>query len=119
MKIQLTIHEVRDLVIRSYALPHTIELEIVSGEHPEAAKLKGIFEKEGFLDGGKLVYPHLKISAIKTLREVISESGVSCGLAHAKYAVEDWARFIEFVTKHGYPNMNGNARAPWNEPLQA
>lgn len=42
-----------------------------------------------------------KIAAIKALREITSVLGFGMGLADAKYAVENWDKFITHVEKTG------------------
>jgi len=57
-----------------------------------------------------------KIAAIKILREVVCNSApnTQCGLAQAKWAIEDWHRFIKYVRQNGFPKMGTDDNKNWS-----
>jgi len=120
MKITLTMTEIAALVIDRYNLPSTCEIAIVGyngNEHPDAANLVAALRSEDCLTPLGGIRPDKKIASIKLLRELVCKSlsriegdstGNYCGLAQAKYAIEDWDRFLSYVRRYGYPKMGSN-----------
>lgn len=118
MKILMSLIELTTLVRKTYNLPESAELEVTDQMHTDALKLEAAFYREGFINRDTQdIQPHQKIAAIKKLRELVAAKDGSngCGLAMAKYAIEDWKRFFAYVAKKGYPDMNGSANTPWVE----
>ena len=119
MKIVITLAEVAAIIQARYNLPMDTELEISEFariDHPIDHKLKASLESNDCLTPTGAIRPDKKIASIKLLRDlVISQfpaemAGRSnkCGLAQAKYAIEDWDRFYPYVRKYGMPPMGGN-----------
>ena len=116
MKITLTYSELSALVRDRYNLPDTAELEIseYSGmDHPSALRLVEQLTQAGCFTATGNIAPDRKIAAIKLLREIVigngdNSNGCLCGLAQAKYAIEDWENFILYVRQHGFPKMDSN-----------
>lgn len=117
MKILMSLSELTALVIKTYNLPEAAELEVTAHFHTDALKLEAAFYREGFINKDTQdIRPEQKIAAIKKLRELVAAVSTNgCGLAMAKYAVEDWKRFFAYVSKRGYPDMNGSGATPWVE----
>ena len=113
MKITLTHAELAVLVRSRYDLPANCELEIsgYSGiDHPDAVRLVELLSKEGCLSPAGAILYERKIASIKLLRELIcgtsdNRDGNVCGLAQAKFAIEDWGNFLLYVRKSGFPPM--------------
>jgi hypothetical protein len=116
MKITLTYSELSALVRNVYNLPDNTELEIseYSGmDHPVSIRLMEALKQEGCFTPTNGIRLDKKIAAIKLLRDLVVDDGVNtngqiCGLAQAKWAIEDWDKFILYVRRHGYPPMGGN-----------
>ena len=109
MKITLTKNELAAILMSHYNLPGDIEVELAE-DSTVAEELKRDFFAKGFIhayDGG--IVPHEKINAIKRLRELVP----NCGLAQAKWAVEDWGTFTAYVANNGFPRMSSDDPIVW------
>lgn len=98
MKITLTQNEAVEMIrqsIQEKSGYSTVDVEIIPN-----ADISGILlNKIGYS-----IPADKKIEKIKTLRELSSDkniSGTVMGLADAKYAIEHWDTFINFVKIHG------------------
>jgi ribosomal protein L7/L12 len=106
MKMTLTMSEIVALVRTTWELPTDCEVVIEGvGENPAALQLVSRLIAEDCLTPFSQIRHDKKIASIKLLRELV---GNGCGLAHAKYAIEDWDRFLAYVRVHGYPKMTLN-----------
>ena len=111
MKITLTLGELQSLVCRAYALPVNTEISIEGTavlKHPQYTTLLESFTRDDIIVPGGNVRAERKISGIKLLRELVTGTGKDCGLAQAKYAVEDWKNFCAYVKQYGFPPMSAN-----------
>lgn len=124
MKITLTIAELTEIVRSRYSLPDDVSLEIAgySGiNHLDADKLISRLQAEDCFDGNFNPRPEKKIACIKMVRDVYANTvrpgSLVCGLANAKYAVEEWPVFIQYVKKHGFPAMDGSVEPKWRGAL--
>lgn len=110
----MSLRELTDLVRSTYNLPNSVELEIADQTNVDGLILESIFYREGIIDPDtQNVRPSHKILAIKRLRELVIAKNGNCGLATAKYAIEDWHKFLAYVKIHGFPDMNGDYTTPW------
>jgi hypothetical protein len=51
----------------------------------------------------------MKIQGIKILRDIVNGNNNNiCGLAAAKFAIENWKQFVTYVRNHGFPSMDSN-----------
>ena len=111
MKITITLTELHNLVCSVYGLPADTTVSVenttvnVLPEHLDYCVLKMAFNNARLVTVSGSILPESKISAIKLVRELVSNTGRSCGLPQAKYAVEDWKNFCNYVKAHGYPPM--------------
>lgn len=116
----MSLSELTALVCSTYNLPGSTELEIADRDHYDALQLESIFHREGIIDPDtQNIRPSHKILAIKRLRELVVAKDGDCGLATAKYAIEDWPRFLAYVKLHGFPDMNGTYTTPWVEMAES
>lgn len=92
MKLKLTQDEAKSYILRHLGLPADTEVSIVSNPKPALdPKVVDMIDDINDMD-----YPYSqKIQAIKRFREV-----VPCGLAEAKWAVENWSRVVSFIDKN-------------------
>ena len=109
MKIVMTIAELTDLVRRRYDLPNPLTLEVLQGPHPDAENLRNALKSAALVDVSGLVFEDRKIAAIKLLREIVP----NCGLAQAKWAIEDLRNFMAHVSAHGFPKMASDEAKHW------
>lgn len=99
MKLKLTLAEAKILVLRALNLPSDTELVFtkVPSKMPEVKRLIEDIEDLEYRTSGK-------IAAIKRFRET-----VPCGLAEAKWAVENWNTVKTFMlNKKRLPNFSGD-----------
>jgi hypothetical protein len=124
MKITLTITEITALVLKTYGLPENTTLEVADFagiDHPDARNLFDALTREKCLEAGQ-IRPEMKIASIKLLRSAVcgpsgAPTGKQCGLANAKYAIEDFEHFMGYVRRYGFPDMNySGLSAPWHLP---
>lgn len=101
MKITISLSEAAELVRKAMNLPHA-EIEIITREHPWAIHLRQVLRQ----------FPSYeqKLEAIKAFRtlcgQVPDADGVNgmrsaCGLADAKWAIENPSRALENLDKLG------------------
>lgn len=100
MKITLTKRELLDMLYDKFGFKFS-EVDIVPDTDNDISAAKCQQAVEIPLSKGK------KIDAIKALREVAGNTNVTglsecrLGLADAKWAVENWPKWIEFVRNFG------------------
>lgn len=87
MKIQLTIDEVKSLVLNHLGLAEDVVVEIL--DTTSVLSLINVIQSLNYRECDK-------IQAIKTYRQF-----ANCGLAEAKYAVENWPLAKEWMIQHG------------------
>jgi hypothetical protein len=102
MTITLTQTEAKGLLQRQFSDIHgpSVKIEIIV-DPDFAERLKQIVNAEGGID-----VPSNKIPRIKVLREAVTRIPELnhpnyMGLADAKYAIENWKRFLKYVQTHG------------------
>jgi ribosomal protein L7/L12 len=121
MKLTLTVSELTAIVRHHYALPElTIEIEGLNAipvSHAITADnlIADLHHTNCFDVNNNIALDH-KIAAIKILREMVCNSApnTQCGLAQAKWAIEDWHRFIKYVRQNGFPKMGTNDNKNWS-----
>ncbi len=111
MKVTFTKTEITAIILTVLYLPLDTTVEVVDDPPKSEPKPKSNLEvanelgealrKVGCVDLWGCIRPDKKLLAIKTLRESIP----NCGLAVAKYAIEDWDVFLAYVTRNGIPDM--------------
>lgn len=115
MKVTISVQEITALVREKYGLPFDMVLEISDLTISDAAKnLVNTLKIRDCLTEFGNIAPDKKIAAIKTLRELVG----NCGLAQAKYAIEDWPCFLDSIRKNGYPPMSpDDPPYGWKSPV--
>jgi hypothetical protein len=76
-----------------------------------ADHIYAVLDSGGFIDHNNgQVIPHQKVNAIKAARfYIMGVTGGPCGLGKTKWAIENLKMFLDYVKKHGLPNMDSNA----------
>jgi hypothetical protein len=122
----LTLAEVTQIVLDRYSLPANVVL-VIEDIKPETnwanraacGELIAAFNQVEGLDEAGKIRSDRKIVCIKALRDVYARrfpNCPACSLAMAKYAVEDWNRFSNYLRTYGWPAMTGdtiNGLNPW------
>lgn len=95
MKLHVTKQEMLDLLTRALSVK-------VTGFTIAKETKADVIESAMSVQFGTDRFPlNKKIEAIKLLRTVVLENCMwSMGLSEAKYAVENWVKWIAFVSKH-------------------
>lgn len=88
MKIQITQREINNMILARYALPPNTIVEIVAESDSIAKQAIAIIEAMGFSHDNF-------VDRIKHFREF---TGV--GLADAKFIIENWAHYKDYVNEH-------------------
>jgi len=109
----MTLSEVADLLRQKHNLPQNTVVEITDGDaslrslpfSDALVTLRNRMQAAGYLDLVGNIQPTLKIAAIKLLREIVGD----CGLSQAKNAIEDWQHFCSYVGTNGYPPMSSDS----------
>ena len=114
MKIRMSLFELTELVRKTYNLPDFAELEVIHCNNPDAHKLETVFKEEGLIDiSTGDIHRHLKIAAIKKLREIAASPAGTYSLSAAKNAIENWKQFFAYVSKNGFPHPTESESFPW------
>jgi hypothetical protein len=117
MKLTLTIDEVKAAVARVVGINGEYELKIMypkrNKKNPLLQELLERMNTEGCFTLNNVIRPDQKIQSIKVLRQfIMDKEPYTCGLAQAKFAVENWTAFCKVVGEKGIPRM-GSGDQDW------
>jgi hypothetical protein len=112
MKITLTTAEANKILVAYYAnslniAQSTVDVEII----PDGNII--VKEIEAAVNGAGPDNGQYKIARIKALRTITNKYAITpndlMGLADAKYAIENWQKYLSYILLHGKLPANGFA----------